>query len=175
MPILDDGKNLVERDLFPGVLVTASGGVIHTKFNASSNILYFGLGVVSGAKQDEIVIPSSASDKFEGVLLFSNTFELRDGYTRDVTSGRIGYPPKREVSIIKPGNFAQAVVYVDSATAINDPVFLRHTGSGTTGIPGCFRKDIDTDKAIQINNARFIKIVSAPASGTMAVSWIEFS
>lgn len=175
MPILDDGKNLSQQDLFPGVLVTASGGTIHTKFNSSNSILYFGLGVVSGTKPDEILLPSSASDKFEGVLFFTNTYELRDGHTRDVASGRIGYPGKREVSVIKPGNFAQVAVYVDSATAINDPVFLRHTGSGSTGLAGCFRKDIDTDKAIAISNARFIKAVTAPAAGKMTVSWIEFA
>lgn len=174
MPITDYNL-MIDRDYYPGTLVTASGGAIHSRFNNSNLILFFGLGVVAGAKNREVVYPSSVNDRFDGVLFYTNTYELRDGYTRDSVSGRVGYPAKREVSIIRPGEFAQVAVFVDSATAINDPVYLRHTGSGTTGIPGCFRKDIDTDKAIAITRGRFIKAVSAPAAGKMAVSWIEFS
>lgn len=174
MPITDYNL-MIDRDYSPGQLVTPTGGTIQTRFNDSNNILFFGLGVVTGTGNREVVYPSTANDKFEGVLFYTNTYELRDGHTRDVSSGRIGYPAKREVSIIRPGNFAQIAVFVDSATAINDPVFVRHTGSGTTGLPGCFRKDIDTDKAIQITNARFIKVVSAPTAGQMKISWIEFS
>lgn len=174
MPITDYNL-MIDRDYAPGQLVTPTGGTIHTRFNNSDNILFFGLGVVTGARNREIVVPSATGGKFEGVLFYTNTFELRNGHTRDAVSGRIGYPPKREVSIIRPGEFAQVAVFVDSATAINDPVFIRHTGSGTTGLPGCFRKDIDTDKADAITRGRFIKAVSAPAAGKMAVSWIEFS
>lgn len=167
---------MIDKPLPAGTLITASGGNIHTRYNGTGGILFFGLGVVTGASFKEVVLPSDATDVFEGILEYTNTYEAREGYSRDATTGLDGYPNQREVSIIRPGSFAQVAVYVDSAIALNDPVFLRYTATpGTTGLVGCFRNDADTATALEIPAARFIEGVAAPAAGEMAIAVIEFN
>ncbi|GEM_PF-3545741 len=167
---------MIDKEYLPGTLITATGGTVQTRFNNTGNILFFGLGVVTGSGERVIALPSTANDKFEGVLMHTNTYEAREGYSKDATTGYYGYPDKREVSIIRPGEFAQVAVFVDSATAINDPVYVRYSATpGTTGLAGCFRQDDGTTTALEVTGARFIKVVAAPTAGEMAISWVEFS
>lgn len=165
---------MIDKEYPAGTLITPTGGRIHTRYNTTGGILLFGLGGVTGANFKELALPSAAGDRFEGVIVYTTTYENRVGYTQD-SEGRYGYPDKREVSIVKKGDHAQMAVWVDSATAVNDPVFLRFTATdGATGLSGCFRADADTATALEIPGARFIKTVTAPAAGNMKISHIEF-
>lgn len=166
----------IDREYSPGALITASGGKVHGRFNTTGGILYHGLGVVRGSNYREVALPAADGDVFEGVVKMTITYEIRDGYTRDPITGMIGYPADREVSIIRPGDLAQIAVWVDSATAYDDPVYLRYSATaGVTGIVGCFRNDAGTATASLANGARFIKTVEAPAAGSMVISHIELT
>lgn len=169
---------VIDKDYPPGALITPTGGTVHTRHNTTTSILYFGLGGarVTGGNYRDIKLPDASTDVLDGVFKLTDSYEVRDGYSREAATGYVGYPVDREVSIIRPGEFAQIAVWVDSATAVNDPVFWRHTATpGTTGLAGCFRSNVDTASAIAIVGARFIKTVSAPIAGQMAISWIEFT
>lgn len=166
----------IEQEYSPGAIITASGGKVHTRFNVTGGILYHGIGVVRGSNYRDIALPAATDDVFEGVVKMANTYEIRDGYTRDPATGRIGYPADREVSIVRPGDFAHIAVWVDSGTVYDDPVFLRYSATeGATGIVGCFRNDDGTTTALLVNGARFIKTVAAPAAGSMVISHIELT
>lgn len=166
----------ITKEYSPGAIITSCGGVVHTRFNVTGSILYHGIGVVRGADYRSIALPAADTDVFEGVVKMANTYEIRDGYTRDSATGMIGYPVDREASIVRPGDFAHLAVWVDSATAYDDPVFLRFTATeGTTGIVGAFRNDADTATALAVPSARFIKTVAAPAAGEMTISHIELT
>ena len=165
------------------MIVTLGNARIWSYISGINAIALAGLGVVRGATTEwgvlsipskigatgTIVLPSTTTDKFEGVLYRSTAYEIRDGYTKD-TSGRIGYPKQSEVSLVRQGVVA---VFVDSAVDRGDPVFLRITASGTTGLAGCFRKDADTATAIAIPNASFLTKVTAPVAGQMKVGIID--
>ena len=182
MPAYPDGL-LIDKQYLPGMVATLDNAQIWAYISGVNAILPFGLGVVRGQTTEwgalsipskvgatgTIVLPSATTDKFEGVLYRSTTYELRDGYTKDA-NGRIGYPAKREVSIVRRGVIA---VYIDSAVDRGDPVFLRITASGTTGLVGCFRKDADTATAIAVPNASFITKATAPTAGQMKVGIID--
>lgn len=165
----------IDKEYEPGTIITLSGGRTHTRFNVTGQILYFGLGVVRGASYREIAIPSADGQTFEGVVKHANTYEMRDGYTRDPATGLMGYPVDREASIVRPGDFAHLAVLVDSATNYDDPVYLRFASTeGATGMAGAFRNDDDAATAMEIGvGARFIKTVAAPAAGEVVVSHIE--
>lgn len=176
---------LIDKPYLPGQIVTLDDAQIWSYANGVNGILFFGLGVVKGANPSgtaiqlpskigatgTIVLPSAAGQKFEGITYHTNTYEIRDGYTRDVATGRLGYPIKQIVSIVRSGVMA---VWIDSAVDRGDPVYLRHTATvGVTGLAGCFRKDADTANAQLIEDASFIMPAPAPAAGQMGVGYLE--
>lgn len=182
MPAYPDGL-LIDKQYLPGMIVTTDNAKIWAYVSEVNAVLPFGLGVVRGTTTEHaplsipskigvtgtVKLPSTATDKFEGVTYRSTTYEIRDGYTKDV-SGRLGYPARREISIVRYGVVA---VFIDSAVDRGDPVFLRITASGSTGLVGCFRKDADTATAIAIPGASFLSKVSAPTAGQMKVGIID--
>lgn len=184
MPITDY-EYLIDKPYLPGQIVTLDDAQIWSYANGVNGILFFGLATVKGANPSgtaikipskigatgTVVLPTAAGQKFEGISYHTNTYEIRDGYTKDVATGRLGYPIKQIVSIVRSGVMA---VWIDSAVDRGDPVFFRHTATpGVTGIAGCFRKDADTATADPIVDASFIMPAPAPAAGQMGVGYLE--
>lgn len=167
-----------------GMIVTLDDAQIWTYANGTGAVLPFGLGVVKGTNSPgvmnglasdiqttaTIVLPSASGQRFEGITYKTDTYELRNTYSRDAMA-RPGYPIGQPVSIVRRGVVA---VYIDSAVDRGDPVFLRYSATaGGTGIVGCFRNDADTSKAMAIANASFIAPASAPAAGSMGIGLLE--
>jgi hypothetical protein len=184
MPITDYGL-LIDKPYRPGEIITLDDAQIWSYVNGLSAILPFGLAVVRGANapgqaiglpskigaSGTVLLPTAAGQRFEGISYHTNTYEIRDGYTRDVATGRIGYPARQVVSIVRVGVVA---VFIDSAVDRGDPVFYRHTAvAGVSGIPGCFRNAADATNTAAIPDATFIAPSPAPAAGQMGVGYLE--
>jgi hypothetical protein len=182
---ITDYNYLIDKPYLPGQVVTLDDAHIWSYVNGVNGILPFGLGVVKGANPSgvaiglpskigatgTVVLPSTITDKFEGISYYTNTLELRDGYTRDVATGRVGYPIKQVVSIVRRGVVA---VFIDSAVNRGDPVHLRAIATpGATGIVGCFRNGADGSNSFLIPDASFIMPAPAPAAGSMGIGYLE--
>jgi len=107
----------------------------------------FGRGMAQTATENEVKAPASTGFIFEGVAVHDHARE-------DDGSGTRQYVLEDAVSIMRTGRIW---VLTEEAVADDDDVFLRHTAGGAGEVPGRWRTDLDTNKADQIVNARWIK------------------
>jgi hypothetical protein len=155
---LAEGQAGIEGQPAAGADITTAGAL-----NNASTVTPFGRGViVSGAVDDLPVIdlPSAASNVIFGVTLYSFSYE-RTADTTDA-DGFFGYPIKGTTTIATRGLI---FVVPENTGTINSDVFVRHTVNGAPGTHeaiGRFRTNIDTDKGIQLLNARWL---TAPIAG----------
>ena len=110
----------------------------------------FGLGLVQTAVAGQAALPSATGFTFEGISVQTNK------PTSNAT-GEAQYEIGEEITVLRKGRIW---VYVETAVAVNDDVFLRHTVNGAL-LAGDFRTDADTARADQITNARFITATTA--------------
>lgn len=161
--IFDKPKN-------PGQPTTFGARDIYGFFSEETVIVPMGLGLVYGSNPDSCKFPTADTETFAGISYYSDTFEQEDGISIDANN-RYGYPVGRKVSLIVK-SVSPVVVYVDSATNLNDPVFIRFAvGSGSTQL-GVFRNDADTASAFQLPIGRFVETVTAPPPGETKLSSI---
>lgn len=156
MPIFNYG-DLTDRKLFEGQYADLMDDPeARTGINADTQIIIFGRGVVQGSGDKDVLLPSSASDTFLGIALYTETFEKRaDGTNQylnsiDPTTGKMGYPLKHEVAYVVDGAVG---VLIDGPVTPKSPVYCRFAG----GAKGVFRADADTSNAFLVNRARFLK------------------
>lgn len=110
----------------------------------------FGLGLAATSVAGQCAVPTATGFIFEGISVQTNK------PTSNAT-GEALYETGEEISVLKKGRIW---VYVETAVAVNDNVFLRHTVNAAL-LAGDFRTDADTARADQIANARFVTATTA--------------
>jgi len=114
------------------------------------------IAVTAGASQANGSVAYSAENKFIGVAIATQAMEQN-------LSGEAFYSATQTVSVLTRGRI---YVYVEQDVTVRDSVFLRHTANGAGLVPGQFRKDADSNNAVEISGARFI---TDAAAGSVAV------
>lgn len=102
--------------------------------NGTGTYLPFGRAVVAGAiDKAALELPSGTGDTFKGITLLNEQW----GTERfDVDSaGNGGYPAGVPVGIMTKGDIW---VYVESAVAVGDSAFFRHTSANANEVIGRF-------------------------------------
>lgn len=167
MPILTY-SNVSETGLIAGQIYSEElASSIRTGKNAGSVVLTAGYGVVKGAGNGELILPSGAG-KFMGIITLPQSVEVRTGYSLDA-NGNYGYPVDYEAAYINQGVIA---VWVDDTVAEGDDVFLNHTVSSS--VRGAFRNDINSSNAQLIAGAKFMSNAVGTASA-LAIALVSIN
>lgn len=152
--------------------------------NAIPGMLLFGWGVVQAAGTTThtatVAYPSATTNTFEGILLSTDTFEVRRGYSVD-GANRAGYPPQATqspgvtgassttVSVIRKAD--RIAVPIETAVNRGDAVHMRAV-LGTGVSRGAFRNAAAAGETIAIPRARFLSTVAAPSAGQLGIGLI---
>jgi hypothetical protein len=178
MPITD--YTLPIDKLLPwGEIATLDDAQIWAFKQASPVIYPFGFGVVKGAADGTVKLPSAKTEMFYGIVRSVDIYERRAGYSIS-TQGYDGFPAKEVLSILRGGSPGTPIaVPISQAVNEGDPVFMQVITSptNTAAIPGTFRKDSDgvspSDNAIAVTYARWMRSFSAPAANTLGTGYME--
>jgi hypothetical protein len=149
-------------------------------FKQSTAVIYpFGFGVVKGATDGTVKLPSAKTDLFYGIVRAADIYEKRAGYSVS-SQGYDGFPAKEVLSVIRGGSPGTPIsVPISQTVADGDPVFLQVLDNtvNTAGIAGTWRKDSDgtspSDRAILITYARWIGMKQAPGANTLGTGYLE--
>ncbi|MCC5636315.1 hypothetical protein LC593_10685 [Nostoc sp. CHAB 5844] len=154
MPITNYTDLLDGASLYEGQIANLELAIIRTGVNAdaTNGILTFGRALVKGAGDKDLILPMDANSLLIGIAIASDTFEKRSGFSIN-GDGDLGYPLNWAVSYLVRGVIGVKVV--QNVTPAS-PVFWIHTPQSGQR-KGQFRADADTNRAVQITNARFMK------------------
>lgn len=152
---LIDGSNY-----YQGQVVTTEEAIILAGTNAQDAVLTFGYGLVRGASDDSLVLPSATGFTFMGVAFATDTIEKRSGYSLDA-NGDMGWPVDYTASYVRRGLVA---VPVETACVQGGAVYLTHTGANA----GQFRND--GTNADLIPNAVFWKTLAGAGVGLIRLN-----
>lgn len=148
-----------------GMVADFSGGIdADTMVNGEASAeIAFGKMVVQSAVQStsgtgtaatgtpaKAKLPAASTDDFYGVVLFSNEYDKR------LELGDTGVKPAKMLAVKHRG---RVWVKVEVAVATTDAVYARYTTNGGL-VPGDFRNDADTAKALRIYGAKFLTATS---------------
>lgn len=111
----------------------------------------FGRGVIEGAANDEVLIPSATGFVFEGIAVAKHKAKLN-------SSGEAEYDQYESISTLRKG---RVWVLAEAVISKGDPVYLRHTANAGTTAAGRFGNIADTARADQITNARWLTTTTA--------------
>ena len=153
--------------LYQGKVATYEPSIALTGLNKSSAIIAFGKGVVRGAADSQVILPTETGQYFMGVAVETNTIEKRAGLSVD-GDGKFGWPPNYEIAFLRRGIIC---VPVDSDCVQGGAVYCIHTASSGQ-VVGHFRKDANTDKADLVPNAVFWKTLAAPGLGLIRLNLV---
>ncbi|PHJ59589.1 hypothetical protein VF14_08945 [Nostoc linckia z18] len=152
MPINNCTDLLDGASLYEGQVANLESSVIRTAANADTDILVFGRALVKGSGDKDLILPVDANSLFMGIAYATDTIEKRSGFSINA-DGDFGYPLDWTISYLVRGVIGVKVVQnVNPASN----VFWIHTPQ-TGQRKGQFRADADTNRAVQITNARFMK------------------
>lgn len=115
----------------------------------------FGFGVVSGASDVSVKLPSAAGQRFKGIV--RRTLARSNSDNIETASSEAG-----TFSDIITNGYVSAVC--EDGCSGDDDVFFRHTDNGSL-LAGGFRTDADTANADQIIGARWEKTTAAGEIG----------
>jgi hypothetical protein len=166
MPITSTADLLDGQLYYPGQLITLVGSqqaIVRTGKNAASTVLPFGFGVKRGSADGDLLLPTSDSDVFMGILTIMG-IEKRAGYSLDA-SGRFGVPVGHEASYVEVGDIA---VYVDGDVTEGGAVYWNVAASNS--VPGAFRGAPNSTNTVQITGARWLKTVTGGTDTAMKVA-----
>lgn len=111
----------------------------------------FGLGVIEGAANDEVLLPSATGFVFEGIAVAKHKAQLN-------SSGQAQYDQYEAISTLRKG---RVWVLAETIIAKGDAVFLRHTANAGTTEAGRFGNIADTARADAITQARWLTTTTA--------------
>lgn len=136
------GFTLAESDARIAVAVVAANG--------TPEPIPFGLAVVkrtgAGTTDRSCTLPSAAGETFLGVVERTpSNIDPLGAYAGDRAA------PFSTLSVGQTGTW---LVQVETAVAAEDPVFFRHTATGSQQV-GAWRNDADTATADEVTGARF--------------------
>ena len=125
---------------FEGMLADTGPRDVGSYTNADAAVIGYGVGVKQGGSDETCARPTAASDALLGVLVHNQM-------------SRGGVRPKGTADVLRKGRIC---VCPEQAVSPADPVFWRVTSDATEAL-GRFRRDADGGKAVQINNARWVR------------------
>lgn len=137
---------------YEGQIDTATVGSNLASLVLKDSDVGFGLAVIQGAADNEVVVPTSTGGVFRGV-----TVRNLDVNNDDATQTAL-YKQDRFLTV---RNFGYIVVKAEVAVSKDDPVFFRHTANGALDTLGAFRNDADTANADEITGAKFAESAEA--------------
>jgi hypothetical protein len=153
MPITNYTDTIDGQPLYEGQVAFTEQPVIRTGINADSAIVPFGRAVARTNTGDkDLLLPVDANSILAGIAFAADDFEKRAGYSLNADND-MGYPLKYEISYLVRG-----VIGVKVTTAVTplSPVFWIHTPDAGER-KGQFRADANTNKAVQVTAARFLR------------------
>lgn len=142
--------NLIQASAFEGMLADIGLRDVGSYISEESPVIAYGLGVIQGAADQGLLLPSADTNRLLGVLVHNQIKPsgIRSRDTADVLrKGRIWVLPEQDI-------------------APKDPVFWRIRGDAR----GRFRKDADGGAAIAVANARW-----CTTGGTNQVAVLEIN
>ncbi len=109
-------------------------------------------GTASAPNVPTGILPAASGDNYGhgGVVVHSHWYDKR------LQLGEDGVLPGNLISVMRRGRIW---VNVEEAVTPADSVFVRYTASGAN-VPGNFRTDADTSKALQLYGCRFASITT---------------
>ncbi len=112
----------------------------------------FGFGVIQGALQNDILLPTATGFLFQGIALWKAKTDPNNPSTPSAQ-----WEEDEAASILQRG---RVWVVVEQAVTVADfdAVFMRHSGETGNEAPGRLRVDLDTAGADAIPQARFVTI-----------------
>lgn len=110
-------------------------------------------GTASASSAATAKLPAASGDNFGGggVVLHSHWYDKR------LQLGTTGVKPGNLLTVVRRGRIW---VNAELAVAVTDAVYARYTASGGN-VPGNFRNDADTAKALRLYGCRFITETTA--------------
>jgi hypothetical protein len=154
MPITNYSDLLDGDKLYEGQIASIETAVIRTGVNADSTntILVFGRALVKGTGDRDLILPVDANSVLTGIAIATDTFEKRTGYSLNADND-MGYPLYQPVSYLVRGVIGVKVV--QNVTPSSAVYWIHNPQTGQR--KGQFRADADTNRAVQITNARFLR------------------
>ena len=154
MPITNYSDLLDGDRLYEGQIANLELAIIRTGVNADStnNILTFGRAIAKGTGDKDLILPVDANSILMGITVATDTFEKRSGFSIN-SDGDLGYPLNWPVSYLVRGIIG---VKIQQNVTPASAVYWIHTPQAGQR-KGQFRADADTNRAVQITNARFMK------------------
>lgn len=146
---------------FAGMLYDLSWGVVKDTFiqgEASAEVAFGAFlvqsaaatlpGTASAPNVPTAKLPAASSDLFGhgGVVLHSHWYDKR------LQLGTTGVKPTNLLTLVRRGRIW---VYAEKAVTRDDAVYVRYTASGGN-VPGNFRDDDDTSKALRLYGCRYL-------------------
>lgn len=152
MPITNYSDMLDGERLYQGQIANLEDAVVRTGINADSTQLIFGRALCKGTGDKDLILPVDATSVLMGIAVATEVFEKRLGLSIN-SDNDMGYPLLWSVSYLIRG-----VIGVKLAQNVTpaSPVWFIHAPQ-TGQRKGQFRADVDTNRAIQIPNARFLR------------------
>lgn len=152
MPINNYSDMLDGERLFEGQIANLEDAVVRTGLNTDTTQLIFGRALVKGTGDKDLLLPVDANSLLMGIAVATDVFEKRAGLSLN-SDNDMGYPLLWTVSYLVRGVIGVKVVQNVSP---NSQVWYVHTPQAGQR-KGQFRTDIDTNRALQIPNARFLR------------------
>lgn len=156
MPITNYSDLLDSTSLYEGQIVYVEETIQRTGINSDSSIIVFGRAVVQGTGDKDLLLPVDANSVLRGIAVKTDAFEKRDSYSVNADSD-MGYPLDYPVTYLVRGVIA---VKVQQSVTPASSVYWIHTPQ-TGQKKGQWRADADTNRAVQLTGARFLKSGSA--------------
>lgn len=152
MPITNYSDMLDGERLYEGQIANLEDAVVRTGINADTTQLIFGRALCKGTGDKDLILPVDANSSLMGIAVASDTFEKRANFSLN-SDNDMGFPLLWTVAYLVRG-----VIGVKLAQNVTpaSPVWFIHTPN-TGQRKGQFRADIDTNRAIQIPNARYLR------------------
>ena len=145
---------------FPGLLADLNDSkYIVSRANEESEAMQFGIAVIEGTADDQMLRVTNAAQPLAGVTVHDHTTEVGGDDANLIDPNRMG-------GVLRRGTI---YVQVEDAVAKGGAPFVRVVAPGSE-IIGQFRSDADTGNARQMSNARF---ATSAAAGEFAV--LEFT
>lgn len=146
-----------EIDDLEGISASVTGARVITVVGQDITPVVTDIVVASGASQTTGSAALSDNEYFVGIALHTQNIEQSP-------SGSAYYKEGDAVNVLTQG---RAYVLTEQDVKAGDDVYVRIIDDGTSKKRGQFRKDSDSNKAIQVTRARFIR--GATAGGVAVI------
>lgn len=143
--VVQNAVNQYPNARYEGQIDKATVGSNQGRYILKDGVVGFGLAVVQGTNDDEVISPTATGGQFRGVTVRNLDVNNND-------SNVANYLQDKPITI---RNFGYITVKTEVAVTKDDPVYFRHTANGGLTTIGAFRNDADTTNADAVTGAYF--------------------